>query len=312
MRTLKSHFENYISECQYVKRHRPATLKTSGDAFRHLLKLLPEIEDLEDLTPEMVTLFCKRLQTRERIIGKGRRIVGVRDSTVLSYVNRLKTFFKWLVDRRHIQSNPFDTIIPPVPSFKDHRALSGEEIRRIMGAIVQTSQHSFLQKRDLAMIAVLTFCGVRRTELLGLEVRDIDFIKGFITVRAETSKSRKVRDIPMNPHLKFHLKEYLIERKKKGCKSEFFFVSFTEDKVLTLDGLHHWVRRLVVASGVKFHVHRFRHTFATNLGLLDVHLVKIQRLMGHSDIRMTEKYMRSITTSKLKNDVDKLSYENLA
>ena len=312
MTTLHEHFENYINECQYVRRLRPATMKMSKDAFAHLMRIMPEITSLEDVTHGMITTFCKRLQTRERIIGKGTKVVGVRDSTVMSYISRLRTFFKWLKDRKYIEINPFDDLNLPAPTFLDRRALTGDQIKKIMGAIVQSAKNSFLLKRDIAMIGVLTFCGIRRTEFISLEMKDIDLFNGFITVQAETSKSRRLRRIPINGHLKFSLQEYLNERKKRGCKTQYLFVSHGKDTGLTLGGLTHWVKRLVRKSGVKFHVHRFRHTFATNLAMQDVGAIKIQKLMGHTDLKMTQTYLRSVSTEEMRDDVNKLSFENLA
>jgi site-specific recombinase XerD len=312
MLNLTEHFENYINECTYVKRLRPATIKSSKDAIKHLKKIMPEIESLEDITTATITIFFKRMQTRERIVGKGTTVTGVRDSTLLAYGGRLKTFFRWLKDRKYIENNPFDSLLLPSPSFTDKRALSGEQIKKIMGAVVQHTQNSFLLKRDIAMIGMLTFCGLRRTELISLEVQDIDIFNGLITVKAETSKSRRIRMIPINTTLRFYLKEYLHERKLAGCKTPYLFVSYTADRGLTLGGLKHWVKRLVRTSGVKFHVHRFRHTFATNLAMQDVGAIKIQKLMGHTDLKMTQTYLRSVSTEEMKEDINRLSFENLA
>lgn len=312
MNTIHEYFENYINECQYVKRLRPATIHTSRDAFNHLMRIMPEISTLEDISQGMVTVFCRRLQTRERIIGKGTKVVGVKDSTLISYTSRLKTFFRWLKDQRYIESNPFDKLKLPTPTFVDRRALTGEQIKRIMGAATQSAQNSFLLKRDIAMVLVLTFCGIRRTELISLEVSDIDLFNRLLTVRAETSKSRRVRMIPINSYLKLCLKDYIDERKKRRCKTQLLFVSYNEDRGLTLHGLKHWVERLARLSGVRFHVHRFRHTFATNLAMQDVGAIKIQKLMGHTDLKMTQTYLRSVSTQEMFEDVDKLSLENLA
>jgi site-specific recombinase XerD len=309
---IQEHFDNYMSECQYVKRLRPATIKTSREAFNHFTRIMPEISALEDVSPSVITVFFKRLQTRERIIGKGTKVIGLKDSTLLAYASRLKSFFKWLRDRRHIDENPFETLKFPRPVFVDHRSLTGEQIKRIMGAVVQQAQNAFLLKRDMAMIGILTFCGLRRNELISLEVRDIDLFNGFITVQPETSKSKRLRKVPINPHLKFYLLEYLDERRKCGYKSQHLFVAYKIDRQLTLHGLKHWVDRIVRTSGVKFHIHRFRHTFATNLAMQDVGAIKIQKLMGHTDLKMTQTYLRSVSTEEMQDDVGKLSFENLA
>ena len=312
MTTLQEHFENYVNECQYVKRLRPATMRTSTEAFRHFTRTMPEISMAHEVTHSIITTFFKRLQTRERTIGKGTKVVGIKDSTLLAYSSRLKSFFKWLREHKYIEESPFDNLRLPSPQFVDSRALKGDEIKKIMGAVVQSVQNPFLLKRDLAMIGTLTFCGLRKNELISLELRDIDLFNGFITVRPETSKSKKIRKLPINTHLKYYLLEYFQERKKRGCKSEHLFVSNGADTGLTRDGLKHWVARIVRVSGVKFHVHRFRHTFATNLAMQDVGVIKIQKLMGHVDLKMTQTYLRSVSTEEMKEDINKLSFENLA
>jgi site-specific recombinase XerD len=310
--SLQQLFDEYVNECEFVKRLRPETIRSSKESFRHFKAIVPEVSSLADISPEIITVFFKRLQTRERLIGKGVKKIGVKDSTILTYGSRLKTFFKWLTYRKYIDSSPFDSLQLPRPSFIDQRALNGEQIKKIMGAIAQNAPTPFLLKRDMAIVGILTFCGLRRNELVSLEIRDIDLFDGFITVRGETSKSKRTRKLPINCHLKMYLKEYLQERKSRGCKTPYLFVSSGLDHQLTAFGLRHWVDRIGRGSGTKFHLHRFRHTFATNLAMQDVGAIKIQKLMGHSDIKMTQTYLRSVSTEEMRGDVNKLSFENLA
>jgi site-specific recombinase XerD len=272
---------------------------------------MPEIDTVKDVTAELVIVFFKRIQTRERIVGKGILKVGLKNSTLRTYARRLKSFFKWLVIREVISNNPFDSIALPQAEYIDHRALKGVEIKKIMGAVAQCSPTAFLLKRDIAMIGVLTFCGIRRNELIGLETRDVDLFNGLLTVRSETSKSKRTRKIPINTHLRLHLMEYLTERKRRNSKCAHLWISHNGDKAITRHGMKHWVTRISRQSGVKFHLHRFRHTFATNLAMQDVGIVKIQNLMGHSDIKMTSSYLRSVSTTEMREDVNKLSFENL-
>ncbi len=310
--SLNEQFENYIIECTYSKRLRPATIKAARDAYSQFVRVVPEIEKCGDVTPPVLTAFFMRLQTRERTVGKNTKVVGIKDVTIRAYACRLKTFFKWLKDRKAIEANPFDTFKIPAPQFTDHRALTGDEVKRIMGSIVQHSSSSFIMKRDLAMVGILTFCGLRRTELISLETMDVDIEAGFITVRSETSKSKRTRKLPINVFLRPYLKEYLDVRKQAKCKVSRFFVSQGKDSALTLHGLKHWVERTAKRSGVRFHLHRLRHTFATNLGMQGVGAIKIQKLMGHSDLRMTQMYLRSIEAEELAEDMNKISFENLA
>lgn len=308
---IQTLFEKYIDECRYVLFRRPETIRGAQEAFRHFRSMVPEVLTANEVTLEIVILFFKRIQTRERSIGKNRKQVGIKDSTVVTYGARLKTFFKWLFDRGHIPQNPFNLFELPRPAYTDQRSLKGEEIKKIMGAVAQHSHGPFLLKRDMAIIGILTFCGLRRNELIALETRDVDLHQGFITIRAETSKSKATRKLPINIHLRMYLSEYLEARKKRNPKSAYLLVSQTSDTPLTKHGLKHWVARLSNLSGVKFHLHRFRHTFATNLAMQDVGIVKIQTLMGHRDIKMTSKYLRSVSSENMRGDINRLSFENI-
>jgi integrase len=84
-------------------------------------------------------------------------------------------------------------------------------------------------------------------------------------------------------------------------------MSSKEDTKLTINGLKHWYERLNKISGVKFHLHQFRHTFASKLAEADVNLFKIQKMMGHTDIKMTERYARSLQTQDMAEDIGKIS-----
>lgn len=307
---LNAWFSQYVDENRYVLRLRSETIRSSIEAFRHFNKIVPEVKYAAGITTELVTLFFQRLQTRERLVGSITK-VGIKDSTVRTYGSRLKTFCTWLVNKQYIQSHPFAKIKLPNPEYTDRRALTNEDIKRLMGAVVQHSQNTFILKRDLVMIGIMTFCGLRRNELLSLQLADIDLAGGCITVRAETSKSKRMRKVPINLTLRLYIEEYLAERRKKQRKCEYFLTASNADTPLSHDGLRHWVKRLSRYSGVKFHVHRFRHTFATNLAKQDVGAVKIQKLMGHTDLKMTCKYLRSFTSEDLHEDINKLSFDNI-
>ena len=105
-----------------------------------------------------------------------------------------------------------------------------------------------------------------------------------------------------------HLKDYLNERKKLGLKTEYLIASSRGDRGLSREGLKHWVKALVKKSGVKFHLHQFRHTFACKLAEKNTNGFKIQKLMGHTDMNMTARYMRSLNTEDMEDDIGKISF----
>ena len=306
-KNLAQLFGEYISECEHSRGLRPETIKSYKIVFDHFTKMMPEVTTTESLTREMLNEFFKRISTRERIVGRDTVKTGLEDSTIKTYGTKLNTFFVWLIQGKLIKENPLEHIKLRHPEYKDKRALEDEEVKRIYSAIMLHSQNALLLKRDIAMVSILFFCGLRLGEFISLQVTDVNFEKQLLTVRSETSKSKTTRYVPIHPTLKLHLKEYIKERNIRKYTTSNLFVSNNEDKGLSRAGLKHWVKRLIKLSGVKFHLHRFRHCFATNLAKNDVHLVKISKLMGHTDIRMTMAYLRSIDAGDLQDDINKLS-----
>lgn len=304
---LQKLFDDYINECQYSRCLRPQTIIGYTAVFSHFSAIMPEVADSRDLTDTMLNEFFKRIKTRKRVIGKNTLKVGLEDSTVKTYSLKLNAFFVWLVQRKLLAENPLDHIKVRHPEYKDKRALEADEVNKIFASITLHSQNTLILRRDTAMVALLFFCGLRLGEFISLQVSDIEFENRLLMVRCKTSKSRRTRYVPIHPTALFHIQEYIKERNRKGYKTPQLFVSSVEDKGLSRDGLRQWVKRLSKQSGIKFHLHRFRHSFACNLAKKNVNLVKIQRLMGHADPRMTATYLRSITIEDCRDDINKLS-----
>lgn len=305
---LNELFEQYIQISEFSLRRRPATIKSYKDTYIQLRKLQPEIVYPYQLSETKMNEFFKILQTRKRVVGKGVVKTGIKDSTVAMYWSRLNPFFIWLEANGHIDKSPLAYIKKPQSQYENKPALKKRNIEKLYSSILLHSQNTLLMKRDTAIISTLFFTGVRKTELLSLQVRDIDLEKYVLTVRGKTSKSKRTRHIPINPTLRVHLRDYLKERKE--YTTEALFVSNNKDSGLTKFGIKHWVNRMKNTSGVKFHLHQIRHTFACNLARNNISLPKLQKLMGHTDLRMTERYVRSLGVEHLIDDILKLSIDD--
>jgi integrase len=267
---------------------------------------VPEVVGLDELTANSVSVFFRRIGQR-----KQNNKIGVRNSTVRTYYSKLIVFFKWLEDNGFKDEGVLtDKIIkPPVPTYEDDRALKENEVSKIIAAIIQNcSNNYFLHKRDLIIVYVLLYTGIRKGELLGLRVGDLDFTTKSLFINGETSKSKKSRKIPIHPTLSLHLKDYLRERQERGISCEHLIVSTLRDKKFTEHGIKHWVEKYKKLSKVNFHIHRFRHTFACTLAKNHADITSIKNVMGHSSILMTERYLRSIGTENSRGFIDKLSF----
>jgi integrase len=265
---------------------------------------------LDTLTSTNVTTFFKVLNDRKRIVGKGIIKTGVKKSTVANYWGKLNNFFKWLKAREYIHANPLNDIKYPSPVYENKKYLRREEIEKILTAILNHSDKNILVlKRNLVIFYLLLFTGLRREELLFLQIRDIDIERRILQVRADTSKSGRDRTLPLHSHTIMYLKDYLKER--KNLTTPYLLVSSLRDDRLSYDGLKHLVVRIVRRSGVKFHLHQFRHTFAINFLKSSNNIAKLKQLMGHKDIRMTMLYLRCIPTQEMRRDIEHMSIDTL-
>lgn len=302
-------FDEFIYEAEFVKKVRTETIRGYKNTFSLFMNLLPQTS-IETLSNHTVTEFFKILEQRKRLVGKGTVKTGIKKSTVATYWSKLNAFFSWLEAKKHINNNPFSELAYPTPSYEDRKFLKKEEVEKIITAIHTHHDNNLLiLKRNLVVFYILLFCGLRREELLMLQVRDIDFERKLLTIRADTSKSGKIRQVPLHSSIIMYLKDYLQAR--KSYTTPFLIVSSKLDARLTLDGLVHLTNRIKNHSGVPFHLHQFRHTFAVNFLNSSNNVVKLKQLMGHKNISMTLIYLRCLPVDHLRGDVENMSIDKL-
>lgn len=307
---LERHFDNYILDCQYAKQLSSKTIASYKDVFNTFRKIMPEIVALQDFHPQMIPEFFKRIATRKRIVGKNTVKVGVKPSTIKTYYNKLMAFFIWLEHSGELSQGFVKQISKPKnPTYDDSKALTDREASRILSSITQnTMDNYFLYLRDLIIVELLLYTGIRKGELLALKISDIDFTRNNIFINGLTSKSKHSRYIPLHFSLASHLKTYLKERQKLGSSTEALIISTIKDKALTEHGLKHWVNKYIKLSGVKFHLHRFRHTFACKLALENTDIITIMNVLGHRSVETTLRYLRSIKAENSREYIQQIVY----
>ena len=303
-------FEEYLSECLYVRRLSFHTIVGYREVFKTFQKIVPEADSIESLKPHVLVEFFRRLGTRTRYEGSVIK-VGVKDSTTRTYYNKLMAFFRWLEVNRYLSDGYITKKMkrPPAPKYVDKRSLEKSDIAKIISAIIaHTVDDEFLRTRDMVIISALLYLGVRRSELLGLRIHDIDFKRRQVLINSETSKSVDDRYVPLHPVLERYVLELLQLRKDRGYTSPYLIISTKYDRALSLHGLRHWVKKYKELSKVRFHLHRFRHTFTCELAHKGADMRTIMLLLGHTTSRMTETYLRSLKTENSQQYVDLLNF----
>ena len=295
-------------ESEFVQGLKPKTLQDYRQNFSTFLKLVPDLS-LETLNPASILQFFKLLQERNRVIGKRLVSNGVKKSTILTYWRQFNCFFGWLKIKGYIKINPLKQLKKPTVSYESRQFLKKDEVEKILTAIIVHAHTPFHLKRNLVIFYLLLFCGLRREELLQLQLRDIDIQKRMLTIRAETSKTPKTRYVPLHSQTILSLKDYLKERTE--YTTQYLIVSTNRDNRLSNNGLRHLTETLILTSGVKFHVHQFRHTFAVNFLKSSGNVAKLQQLLGHKDASMTLQYVRCLPPHEIRSDIEIMRIDNL-
>lgn len=209
------------------------------------------------------------------------KMSGAKGTSVRNQRSNISPFFTWLYQNRMIERNPCDPIKPiKVPS-EEKRAFSSEEIDTI-----RTICKSPFER---ALVEVLLSSGLRINELANLKTQDVDFDK--LTIFVKNGKGGKDRTVFITPVAKKYVLKYLTWNKHK---SEYLFTTRLGGKYST-NGFGYTMREMSKMCGIHIHPHRFRRTLATDLARKGMPIQEIQKLLGHSKISTTQKYIETST-----------------
>ena len=172
--------------------------------------------------------------------------------TLYTYIRAVKRLFGWAVDEGIFESSPAAPLKYPRIPKTQIEIFSPEEIDLLLKEAEQMSY------RDYAICLLLLDSGLRKSELVDLELDDVNLLTGQIAVRhAKGGKSRQVR-IGNNTRKAL----WLYVNQYRDSEGGYLFVT-RQGTPLTANGLALMLRRLGKRTGLKVHAHKFRHTFAT-------------------------------------------------
>jgi site-specific recombinase XerD len=224
-------------------------------------------------------------------------------STFRTYHMSLHVFFSWCVQNGHCENNYTKNIELPKIQRSLPKGLSKENAEKLLEIIFNLPYTNEYQRyRNHAIFATFMFTGLRRGELLNLNLSDVDVENQTLFVRC--GKGNKDRIIPMSSTLLVILNRYLVERKKQRKTCPEFFTSSVRNAGFTKHGLKYFVERLKKVSGIKFNLHELRHTFATFMLEGGCDIYSLSRMLGHSDIKTTTIYL-SASAKHLRNQISK-------
>ncbi|MBK8515753.1 MAG: tyrosine-type recombinase/integrase [Saprospiraceae bacterium] len=215
-------------------------------------------------------------------------------------ISAVRSFYKWLLKRDHIDRNPMIKIVAPKKPKKLPVIVQDANISRLLekNAVSEDIIDSYEDSRNTFIVELLYSTGIRRSELIGLNISDINMERDEIRVKG---KGNKIRSIPLTESLKISINDYLKARNLTDIEDN-------NALILTGKGLRIYPRLVhkIVVSKLgcittlsKKSPHVLRHSFATHMLDRGAELNAIKELLGHSNLAATQVYTHN-SISKLK------------
>jgi len=208
-------------------------------------------------------------------------------------LSAIRSLYKYLVNKRHYLSvNPTVDIDSPKPKKTLPKVLTLEEALSLLSA-VENDKESKYRVRDYAILTLFLNCGMRLSELVGINLSDVD--SNLLSMRV-TGKGNKERIIYLNDACRAALGEYIAERKSAKyakVQGNALFLSRLEQRmsVKTVQAMVYKYLKLAGLESKHYSVHKLRHTAATLMyqsGKVDVRVLK--EILGHEQLNTTQIY----------------------
>ncbi len=218
-----------------------------------------------------------------------------RSRTLARKLSSLRSFFRFLHREGLIRKNPAVLLMSPRMEKRLPKFLSEEEMVRL---IESPPDARIGGKRDRAIFETLYSTGIRVSELVGMDVSDVDFISNVVKV---AGKGKKERLVPIGDKAVTAIKNYLDHRKGS---SYILFLNKNGTR-LSDRGARNIIYKYIHAASLSQNIspHVLRHTFATHLLNRGADLRCVQELLGHVHLSTTQIYTH-VTTERLKKVYD--------
>ncbi len=228
---------------------------------------------------------------------------GYSKSTVARKLATLRSFYKFLVKRNQISSNPVTVIRTPKQEKKLPHFLEYDEVKKLLDT---PPMNNWLGARDRAILETLYSTGIRVSELVALNMEDIDFLGEVLHIRG---KGKKERITPIGSSALQTIQHYMEFRNKRSQNNTNFdnkvlFVN-KHGRRLSTRSVRRKMDKYLKMAGLDPTIspHTLRHSFATHMLNNGADLRSVQELLGHQSLSTTQVYTH-LNTGKLKEVYD--------
>lgn len=272
-------YENYLTKIKKASANTVASYMRDIRSFSAWLREQENVE-VEDATQLNIRTYVENLQA-----------IGKSDDTISRAVAGLRNFYGYLISSGFLEESPLEEIKVAAGEKKDPQILSRDQIRQLLAQPATTDAKGI---RDKAMLETLCCTGLRVTELLNLNVEDINLNRGVLL----SNHAKKVREIPLSFSAIQALRTYLAKIRgamllDKGEKALFVNVGGIR---MSRQGFWKLLKRYQQDAGIPGELtpHTLRHSFAVHRLEEGDDLRSLQELMGHSGRSSTQVYSHMV------------------
>jgi len=230
---------------------------------------------VKDISSDDIKEFLKYRQNEET-------------TTIAHNLTVIKNFHNYLFKEGLVKVNVSEFIERPKVKKTLPKALSVEDVDTLLDIELKTP----FDYRNKAMLELMYGCGLRVSEVINLELNDIDMTNCLIRILGKGSKER---DVPLGEYSIYYLKEYINRRDLllKDKPSTKLFLN-NHGFGMTRQGFFKNLKNLLIKKGLNSNIspHTLRHSFATHLVNRGADLRSVQEMLGHSDISTTKIYTK--------------------
>jgi integrase/recombinase XerC len=272
---LSARIDAFLTALQ-ARQYSPATVSTYAIDLAHLLQLVGDVDPAglaaHDIRRALATLHAR----------------GQRPKTLARTLSAWRSFYNHLARSGLVAANPCLGLRPPKGDRKLPNALSVDE----MAKLLEGPAGDLRSLRDQAMFELMYSSGLRRAELIGLDVGDVDLATGEVTV---TGKGRKTRIVPVGRQALDALRNWLEQRSSvataAASDTAALFLGARGGRI-GATAVRLALNQLAVKHGVTAHVHphALRHSFASHVLQSSGDLRAVQEMLGHASLSTTQVY----------------------
>lgn len=276
--TLSEAFEDFIAEKEYQNK-AASTIRNYRQSYNYFF-------DYHELDENTLVKDIERDMVYEFIGHKANE--NISEASLNHYLRDIRTFLYWCMDEPREYLKPFKIKERSSQELKP-KMLDENSLNALIVKPSGRGDSDFTEWRCYAIVSWVLATGNRAGTIVEITLGDLDYTKAEITLRH--TKNKKEQSIPFSDGLKTIIKEYIKLYRSEAGKDDYLFCNIGGEQ-LTYNALRLAHRRYCLDRGVEnTSIHALRHTFAYNFMHTGGEIIRLQKILGHTNITVTRRYV---------------------